>query len=204
MPTIRPYRPEDLPALYDICLATGAAGADGSHLYRDRKILGHVYAGPYAVLEPQSALVVEDEAGVGGYIVGTRDTFAFEKRLEAEWWPALREEFAAPPPPREAWTADQRMAQLIHQPPRTPRRVTEPYPAHLHINCLTRLQGVGIGRALIAAWLARMAQSGAAAAHLGVGPANARAVRFYQAYGFHEIERLPAPHNVIWFGIATA
>jgi ribosomal protein S18 acetylase RimI-like enzyme len=203
MPTIRPYASEDLPALYDICLATGAAGSDAGHLYHDRKVLGHVYAAPYAVLEPESAYVVEDAEGVGGYIVGTHDTRAFETQLESEWWPELRTRYSDPSSATEPWTPDQRMAHLIHNPPRTPRRIAEPYPAHLHINLLPRFQGDGIGRLLIRTWLARMAAEGAAAAHLGVGPANARAVRFYQAFGFREIERLPPPYNVIWFGIST-
>lgn len=201
---IRPYRSGDLDALYKICLATGASGADASHLYADREIIGHIYAGPYGVLEPGSALVAEDDAGVGGYIIGTHNTYAFEKRLEAEWWPALRTRYADPPGRSEAWSADQRMAYLMHHPARTPRRISEPYPAHLHIDMLPRLQGAGLGRRLIAAWLARMAARGVNTAHLGVGPANARAVRFYRKYGFHEIEQLPEPWNTYWFGISTS
>ena len=201
MAEIRPYRSEDLPALYEICLATGASGADAGHLYRDAKLIGHIYAGPYGVLEPESALVVEDEHGVGGYIIGTHDTYAFEKRLEAEWWPSLRARYGDPPDPRAS--DDARMATLIHHPPRTPRRISEPYPAHLHIDMLPRLQGMGVGRMLIETWLKRMAARGVKAAHLGVGPANARAVKFYRKFGFHEIEQLPAPWNTYWFGIST-
>ena len=33
MAVVRPYRPSDLPALYDICLQTADNGADGTHLY---------------------------------------------------------------------------------------------------------------------------------------------------------------------------
>ena len=203
MTTIRPYVSEDITALYRICLATGDAGSDGSHLYHDDKVLGHIYAGPYAVLSPETAFVVADEAGVGGYIVGPHNTFAFERQLEAEWWPELRTHYADPEGARAAWTADQRMASLIHHPPRTPKRLSEPYPAHLHINLLPRFQGKGIGAKLIRTWLERMAALGAPQAHLGVGPRNVRAVRFYQKFGFHEIERLPEPYNTIWFGIAT-
>src|SRR5215469_4002551 len=94
MAEIRPYRADDLEALYDICLKTGEAGQDATALYRDGRRLGHIYAAPYGVLEPESCFVVEDKEGVGGYIVGTRNTFAFEKRMEAEWWPALRTQIA--------------------------------------------------------------------------------------------------------------
>ena len=200
---IRPYVSEDFPALYHVCLATGDAGADASHIYHDWKVLGHVYAGPYAVLSPQTAFVVEDELGVGGYIVGPLDTHRFEKQLEVDWWPELRTHYADPEIPRDQWTPDQRLSHLIFHPPRTPRRIAEPYPAHLHINLLPRLQGRQIGRLLLRTWLERVAAIGAKAAHLGVGPRNERAVRFYRAFGFHEVERLPPPYDVIWFGIST-
>ncbi|MEI9993100.1 MAG: GNAT family N-acetyltransferase [Rhizomicrobium sp.] len=203
MPLVRPYRPSDLDALYGICLQTGDAGQDATALYRDPKLLGQVYAAPYAVLEPESCFVVEDDVGIGGYIVGTRDTHGFEKRQLRGWWPALRAGLADPGEDGASADGDARMAYLIHHPARTPRRINEPYPAHLHINCLPRLQGMGMGKRLLDTWLAAMAQAGATAAHLGVGPRNARAVRFYKAYGFHLIEQLPPPWDTCWFGIST-
>ena len=203
-PTIRPYRASDLDALYEICLKTGESGQDATHLYRDPKIIGHIYAGPYGVLEPQNCFVAEDADGVGGYIIGTRDTFAFEKKQAAEWWPDLRARYADPGAPREDFTPDERMAYLIHHPPRTPRRVSEPYPAHLHIDLLPRFQGIGLGKRMIDMFRAHMASAGAPALHLGVGPKNERGVRFYRAYGFHVIEQLPPPWNTYWFGIGTS
>lgn len=199
---IRPYRPEDLDDLYRICLATGAAGKDASHLYRDPKLIGHIYAGPYGALAPEASFVVEDEGGVGGYIVGTVDTAAFEAKLEAEWWPPLRKAHNNPTRVKPSeFTADERMQYLIHHPPRTPRKISRDHPSHLHINLLPRLQGRGLGKRLIDHWLAAMTELGSTGAHLGVGMANARAVRFYGAYGFREIDRAGPPFNVIWFGV---
>jgi ribosomal protein S18 acetylase RimI-like enzyme len=200
MATIRPARRDDLDALYSVCLATGDAGRDAAGLYRDSKILGEVYAAPYAFHAPESAFVVHDREGVAGYIVGAADTHAFEKTLEAEWWPELRKRYAEPASPG---TPDERMAWLIHHPPRTPRRICEPWPAHLHINLLPRLQGRGIGAQLIDRWLAAVGTLGARGAHLAVGARNARAVSFYRRYGFRELERTGPPFDVIWFGIGT-
>jgi len=202
MAEIRNYRPGDLDALYRICLQTGAAGRDATDLYSDPRMLGHIYAGPYGRLAPESALVVEDADGVGGYIIGPIDTHAFEKRLEREWWPELRAAYADPSGKQPAsWTADERLQFLIHHPVRTPRRISEPYPSHLHIDLLPRLQGRAIGRGLIDAWLGRMRELGSAGAHLGVGSANQRAVRFYRAYGFQELEHIPPPFDVHYFGV---
>src|SRR3979490_2744162 len=115
MAEIRNYRPGDLGALYRICLETGDAGKDATQIYRDPRVLGHVYAAPYGVHAPESALVAEDEQGVGGYILGPVDTRAFEKTLEAFWWPKLRDVYADPSAKTAAsWSADERMHYLIH------------------------------------------------------------------------------------------
>ena len=143
---IRPFRSEDLEALYAISLATGHLGGDASHLYKDGKLIGHIYSVPYALLEPQFALVIEDERGVAGFAVGTPDTEIWQQRLEAEWWPALRQRHADPSAkPASEWSADERRAHAIHHPRRTPQQVAKRYPAHLHLNLSERIQGRGAG-----------------------------------------------------------
>lgn len=184
--TLRACRASDLDRLYDICLKSGDAGQDATALYCDPKILGHIYAAPYGLLEPESCFVLEDTHGVGGYIVGTRDTYAFEKRLEHAWWPDLRALYPEPP---DQSTPDRRRMHFFHHPTRTPRVINEPYPAHLHINLLPRFQGKGWGKRMIDRWLDAMRERGVRGAHLGVGRRNARAVRFYLKYGFKEIAR---------------
>ena len=85
MLNIRPIQPGDIDALYAIALATAWVGGDASSLYRDPKLIGHIYSAPYANLQPELGLVAEDEAGVAGFVVGTADTAAWESRLEREW-----------------------------------------------------------------------------------------------------------------------
>lgn len=196
---IRPVHREDLEALYEIALKTGANGEDATALYADPRLVGHIYAAPYALLAPDCAFVAEDGEGVGGYIVGAPDTRAFEARLEAEWWPDLRTRYADPTPPYEGWSADERMAFLIHHPLRTPARVVERHPSHLHINLLPRLQGRGLGRRLMDRWLARMRELGSPGVHLGVGAPNARSRAFYEAYGFTLLEENSL---TAWYGLA--
>jgi ribosomal protein S18 acetylase RimI-like enzyme len=199
--TIRDVRADDLDALYHISLKTGDAGQDSTALYEDPKLVGHVYSAPYAVLSPETALVVEDGEGVAGYIVGALDTRAFEALVEEKWWPTLRPHYADPSDrPHETWNADQLRAYLIHHPHRTPDRVIAQHPSHLHINLLPRLQGQDFGRRLMDRWLARMWEMGSSGVHLGVSTANARAIRFYEAYGFSLIER-DENRQTIWYGI---
>ena len=194
MPQIRPLRREDRDALYAICLKTGNAGQDATALYRDPELLGHLYAGPYAALEPESGFVLQDEDGLGGYIVGAIDTYAFENRLEQEWWPGLRARY---PDPAALLEPERYLVQSIHKPWRTPKRVTDSYPSHLHINLLPRFQG-GWGRCMMDHWLNAMGERGSHGAHLGVGMRNERAVKFYLRYGFTEFQRW---NDVLMLGI---
>ncbi len=197
MVEIRPYRAGDLAAIYDICLRTGDAGQDATRLYGEPQLLGHVYAGPYGLFAPETAFIAEDAGGAGGYVFGPADTHAFEALLEREWWPGLRGRYPDPVSPA---TPDERMMHLIHHPPRLPRRIADAYPAHLHVDLLPRLQGRGLGRTMLDRWRSAVGVP----AHLSVGVRNERAVRFYRAYGFRELERYGAPFDVIVFGIGAA
>ena len=186
---IRPYQPADLGALYRVCLQTGRDGGDATPLYRDHKLLGHVHAAPYALFEPSLAFVAEDAAGVGGYVVGALDTRDFEARLERDWWPALRAQYSKPPAsvPRDQWTPEQAKAHLIHHPWVTPDELASRYPSHLHINLVPRLQSGGHGRRLISRLTDELRRHGSCGVHLGVRPANVRAIGFYRHVGFTQL-----------------
>ena len=204
MVEIRAFRSADLEDLYRICLATAAGGDDASARYRDPRLVGHVYAAPYAVLSPLTVFVAEDAQGVGGYIVGVSDTCDFEARLEAEWWPGLRNQYDDPSgEPRAGWSDDQYMSYRIHHPSGTASAIAQPFPAHLHINLLPRLRGRGVGRRLMERWLSAVRDMGSRGAHLAVGAANHRAIRFYRACGFSELaQRSRSPSAPLWLVIA--
>ena len=147
-------------------------------MFEDQRILGHVFAAPYGLFEPSLAFVAEDEAGVGGYIVGALDTRAFEKRLEADWWPALRDRYPAPQAglPPDQRTPDQRAAGFIHVPLTVPDEITEDYPSHLHINLVPRLQSQGLGRQLMDTLIRALQGQGSVGLHFFVArqPAGSR------------------------------
>ena len=202
MPEIRPASPADLDACYEISLATGFEGGDASHLYADRKLMGHIYVAPYLLLAPALAFVVEDRDGVAGFAVGAADTVAWEARLEHAWWPPLRGQYPEPAGvPPDLRTADQRRAFMIHHPARTPPRVVDAFPAHLHMNLLPRLQRRGVGKRLLSQWLEAAAAHGARAAHVGVNRANTSARLFWAAQAFAELRDAGPPEGrTIWMG----
>ena len=52
LPKIRPYREQDLAAVYDICVRTADAGADARGKYRSDDLMPDLFAGPYVFLAP--------------------------------------------------------------------------------------------------------------------------------------------------------
>jgi ribosomal protein S18 acetylase RimI-like enzyme len=195
---VRPYHPDDLDALYRVCLETGDAGRDATALHEDPTLLGHIYAAPYALFEPTLAFVLEDDEGVCGYVLGALDTTAFDALLEQEWWPALRSRYPLPPAGGSADTPDGFLVQMIHaRHPRHPEVVAS-YPSHLHIDLVARCQGQGGGRRLMATLLDALRAAGSPGVHLGVSTRNERAVGFYRHLGFEE---LTADDWIIQFGM---
>ncbi len=166
--------------------------------------MGHIYAAPYALLEPQLALVVEDDDGVAGFAVGTTDTTAWERRLEQSWWPTLRERYALPAEANAAeWTPDQRRAFMIHRPAPTPPIIALPYPAHLHLNLLPRLHGQGVGTRLFDHWASQASARGARALHDAVNRANIGAAKFWRRMGFADLALNGLPEGrTLWQGRA--
>jgi ribosomal protein S18 acetylase RimI-like enzyme len=180
----------DLPGAYRVCLLTGDAGRDGSALFRNPDLLGHVYVGPYIVGEPELALVVADGEGIAGYCLAAVDTRAFEAWCEREWWPDLRAQYPLPAGGARDDTPDGELVALLHAPSLAPGPVVVDYPAHLHIDLLERTRGLGMGRRLVERQLASLRAGGVPGVHLCVAPGNANAIAFYGHLGFAEVARV--------------
>ncbi|MEK8227444.1 hypothetical protein NKG05_17075 [Oerskovia sp. M15] len=165
---IRPARvtdPAEVDRLYDICLRTGADGGDATASYRDPRLLGEIYLGAYLALEPDLAFVVDDGTGAIGYVVGTRDTRAFEERCEREWWPSLRDRYPLDTFP--AGTADRHLVTTMHNPSAADPALLGPYPAHLHVDLLPEAQGGGNGRRLLETLFDALRERDVTGVHLG-------------------------------------
>jgi GNAT superfamily N-acetyltransferase len=195
MVALRPYRPGDLDALYEICLRTGDSGQDATPLHSDGQLIGHIYAAPYGVLESGNVFVAEDDQGVAGYVVGTHDTDAFEARLEREWWPALRERYAIVPD-AELTPADRQRIAIIRNPGANPADIVAQYPAHIHMNLLPRLRGQRVGTGLLQLWVDQAREAGVKGIHLGASPANAGGVAFWSK-SFTPLRT----EGAVWFGM---
>ncbi len=182
---IRRYHPSDLPWLYRICLLTGDTGADASALYHDPDLLGHFYAAPYAVFEPELCFVLTNAGTPCGYVLGTRDSASFSQRCERDWFPLLRDRYPLPDPDDQS--RDAQMIRLIHAGYRAPADLAA-YPAHLHIDLLASAQRLGWGRELIQTFITQLRTLHVRGVHLGVGKKNVGAIQFYERVGFVRVQ----------------
>jgi len=198
---IRPYRDSDQAAVYDVCVRTGKGGQGAVGLYSSDDLLPDIVAGPYLLLEPGHAYVIDNGDRAVGYIIGTTDTAEFVAAYRARWIPLLAGRYQPPPEP-PVTEEDQRLSLMFH-----PERLMHPelaaYPAHLHINILPEYQRSGHGRALMDTFLESVAAAGARWCHLGVRAANTSAQAFYARLGWQPIE-VRGPEDSVFLVRATS
>jgi len=169
---------------YQICLKTGDSGKDASELFENPELLGHFYAAPYPVFEPDICFTLTAAGNPCGYIIGTSDSTAFYENCEKDWFPVLRERFSLPA--EDDFSRDAHLIRLIHK-----GHLQNPdlsaFPAHLHIDLLPIAQGHGLGRKLMQIFIENLQKKEVQALHLQVGTANSGAIRFYESVGFNRI-----------------
>ncbi|MFQ6677043.1 MAG: GNAT family N-acetyltransferase [Fidelibacterota bacterium] len=184
---IRCYRPDDFNAIYKICLETGDSGKDATELFNDPDLLGHLYSGPYVILEPESAFILEDAMGPCGYIIGALDSESFYKKMNDLWLPQIRKKYTDPKPGLTQWTKDEELIHhLFH--PKEPVILPD-YPSHLHIDLLSRAQGQGQGKKMMDHFFQYLKVNHSKGIHLGLSIHNNRAFHFYKQYGMTELFR---------------
>ena len=184
---IRPYHITDLSSLYRICLLTGYNGSDATSYLKDPDLIGHLFAAPYALFEPNLCFVLTLESTPYGYILGTKNSIMFYEYCEREWFPELRKRY--PLPQKKEKFLEANFIRHLHQDQVVAKNM-EGYPAHLHIDILPIAQRKGHGRKLIKTFLHRLKSQEVEGVHLIVNINNQHAINFYKAVGFLEIKKL--------------
>ncbi len=140
---LRPALGEDHAALNMVCLRTGDSGKDATAREDDPDLLGLIYAVPYQVYEPDFAFVVDGPNGVCGYIFGAPDTPGIYARMAAEWFPPLATRLSDPWPDESRWRGSDWARYAIHHPEFVYPEVLHRYPAHGHIDPVSRRRAAG-------------------------------------------------------------
>jgi len=185
--SIRSYKSADTSAVYEICLKTGNSGQDATHLFSDPLVLGHIYVGPYMEFEPQSVFILEDDQGPCGYIMGVLDSQTYYQWMHSEWLPKIRVNYKKPTGNPDTWDETAKITDLLFHP--VSQRLLPDYPAHLHIDLLSRAQGKGQGKLLMDRFIDYLKYNKIPGLHLELSSNNDRAFNFYRKYGIEELDR---------------
>ena len=185
--SIRSYKSADTSAVYEICLKTGNSGQDATHLFSDPLVLGHIYVGPYMEFEPQSVFILEDDQGPCGYIMGVLDSQTYYQWMHSEWLPKIRFNYKKPTGNPDTWDETEKITDLLFHP--VSQRLLPDYPAHLHIDLLSRAQGKGQGKLLMDRFIDYLKYNKIPGLHLELSSNNDRAFNFYRKYGIEELDR---------------
>jgi ribosomal protein S18 acetylase RimI-like enzyme len=194
---VREYRAEDRPRVRDVCVRTGYMGEPVAWQWPDAESWADMFTGYYTEREPESALVVERGGVVAGYLLGCIDS-------SRAWNPAA---VAGRHILRRGIAFRRGTARVIGRTftdaaiDLARRRIkvrelefNDPrYPAHLHIDLLPEVRGIGVGARLVREWLERLRTRGVGGCHLQKFSENMTATAFFEACGFR---RLPASQLV--------
>jgi len=190
---VRPYRPPDREALLTIAADSAFFGEPVEAFLEDRRLYGYAMFGYYLDVEPQHAWVADvrrhGSSDVVGFLVGSVDTrrkhrlwllrvlpvviaraLGGQYRLGRATW-------------RFAW-AELRTV-LSGGSPRVPLNT---YQAHLHMSVASSWRSMGVGTALLHAFLNQLRQLAVPGVHLQTTTRNKAAVALYERMGFRRLD----------------
>ena len=186
---VRPYRPEDRPAIRKICADTGFLGKPIDPVFEDRELFADFLTAPYTDAEPENCFVLEGPTGaIEGYLTASSDPTKRRRYLAKNLGGGVRRAFwgllggYAPPSRRYLlWLIFRGRKET----PKAPGNA-----AHFHINLTTEAKAVSSARSLIDAFLVKAAQDGVRCVYGQiVTRGDRRGERMFARYGFRVTDR---------------
>ncbi len=181
--SIRAFQLADRDAIRAISFATGFMGETVGWLWPDSESFADLTNNYYIEREAESLFVAERDGVVVGYLMGCADSERGRGAMAREVRRLLLRGYLLRPGAaaflwrsafdivRDRGAADEVLGDAH-------------WPAHLHINLLPEGRGLGLGRRLVDAWLARLDSAGVPGIHLGTFAENYSAIRFFESCGF--------------------
>lgn len=195
-PQIRLALPADFAALTEVAYATGFFGRSAEVYFPAKALFGELWVGPYLGPAGGCGLVLEEEGQILGYVLGAQDPLAY-RRYFLQGLPRWLLQAVQGRYPGLG-TSLRFLLRALRYPPQTaPLRL---FPAHLHLNLLSRARGQGWGEQLLRAHLACLREKGLSGVQLSTTEENRAALGLYQKLGFQEYARWTSPLWAPWLG----
>ena len=186
---VRPYVTGDRAAVFRITADTAFFGAPVETFIDDRRLLQDIFAAYYVDCEPEYAWVAESAGAVVGYIMaspGGARAARDRRRTALRAIPGLLTFRYRIGRLSLRYAARAAVAVMRGEYPHADLR---DYPAELHINLAEAARGLGLGRRLLEACLARVTELGSPGIHLNTTSLNVAAIILYEKLGFRVLGR---------------
>ena len=185
---IRPYRPEDRPAIRAICADTGFLGQPIDPVFEDRELFADYLTSYYTDVEPESTFVCELDGEVKGYVMGSR--FPKRKaRYEARMLPGLVLRGLWRYFTRPYHAASRKYVRWILTQARKENPFTPPDIPHFHFNIRPEARSVAASRELVDIFLDYLCRHGEKQVYAqAVAYESRRGARMFERYGFRVID----------------
>jgi GNAT superfamily N-acetyltransferase len=184
---IRSYRPADREAVRKLCCETGFLGEPIDPVYEDRQLFADFLTTYYTDHEPESCFVLEVDAQVVGYLLGSRRPFqnqlySFTQNIILFFRALLRyARYHARSRRFIRWLLIYGWREV----PASPRRVP-----HFHINLLPDARRVSTTRALMSAYLSYLYRRGDKRVYGQIVTFESRrGEKMFERYGFKVLNR---------------
>jgi len=188
---LRPYRPDDLPAVRRICADTGFLGQPIDPVFEDRELFADYLTGYYTRFEPDALLICEVRGQVRGYLMGCRRPLLKQAyqvlaniRVAAK---ALYRCHARPYNGASRAFLRWVLLNSWREVPAAPRNTP-----HFHMNVLPEARSIRSTRALIQSFLNFLRAHGHRRVYGQIVTyATRRNEAFFNRYGFQVVDRVP-------------
>lgn len=187
---IRPVTKDDLEAVGQIAYATGFFGQSAAHYFKDANLFRDIWVRSYIHGPGCCNYLAEQEGKVVGYIVGTCNQQAHVRYLAFNLFPFVLRRWARGEYPYWASSFLHLLRVFRYSRKAAP---AQRYPAHLHLNLLPEVRGLGLGRELLQAYLACLKARRLPGVQLSTTRENQAAVALYQKLGFKIFAEYESP-----------
>jgi ribosomal protein S18 acetylase RimI-like enzyme len=193
---VRPYQTADRDALMHIAAETAFFGEPVERFLEDRRIFQDAFYAYYTDYEPEHTWIAvrfdDGQEQVVGFLTGCFNSAHQERILQQHILPGVIQKRMLGQYRLGKRTLQHVWRMALGSLRREYPKVDEKrYPAHLHINLLPRSRGMGLGYALMQAYLNQLKAHQISGVHLQTTSLNTAAIRLYERCGFVLLDARP-------------
>ncbi|XP_041124143.1 protein O-GlcNAcase-like isoform X1 [Polyodon spathula] len=199
--SIRPYFPEDEPAVYKICREMYNEDMEGVPFPEQPDLIGDRLVGGFLTLSPDYGFVLEDNEGICGYAVGTVDVKPFVKKCKMSWIPSMQEKYNKPDSEKDLSEAEKMMLSFHEEEEGLPESFLSNFPSLIKVDIHGKVTDPSVAKSMMGCLLSSIKANGSHGAFCEVRQNDKRMLDFYSKLGCFEVAKMEGfPKGVILMG----